>query len=484
MLSSTKPRSADNESEYTMPSETNSILILDDDEHVLKSLVRVLRTEGYSISCSNDPQEALTQCRTRSFDLVLSDQRMPKIMGTEFFLELSKIHPATRRVLISGYSDFSSVTDAFNEGVIHKFVVKPWDNIQLKELILEQLKQKNAQNTATQNSAKLVSEPKSSRKESDLGSHGIITNDPAMQQQLEIVRKTASSEASFFIYGETGAGKELAARAIHDASNRREKSFVAVNCANLSEHLLESQLFGHKKGAFTGADKDQRGLLTEAEGGTLFLDEVTEIPIALQAKLLRVLQEHEFMPLGETKTRKFDVNIISASSTRLKEAVETGKFREDLRYRLEVIPIDLPPLRARGADRKMLFDYFLAKQLLRHGHGAMQVDHSVYSCVEQYGWPGNVRELINVCTYIAALISAEDDRITLKNLPPDIRNTNLATVSQVPNEKTSTFLSRQITREMLEQAIRDYSGHRDSIAERLGISRMTLWRKLKKFRLV
>lgn len=467
-----------------MPSETNSILILDDDEHVLKSLARLLRTEDYSISCYSDPQEALTLCSTRTFDLVLSDQRMPKLMGTEFFLQLSQMSPETRRILISGYSDFSSVTDAFNAGVIHKFVVKPWDNIQLKELLRDQLKLKHSQSVTTRHPTNLVAERASTGKESDQGFHGIMTNDPAMQEQLAIIRKTASSEASFFIHGETGSGKELVARAIHDASNRRENSFVAVNCANLSENLLESQLFGHKKGAFTGANKDQRGLLTEAEGGSLFLDEVAEIPIALQAKLLRVLQEREYMPVGETKARKFDVKIISASSTGLKEAVEMDKFREDLRYRLEVIPIELPPLRARANDRKMLFDYFLAKQLLRHGRGALPVDQSVYSCIEQYRWPGNVRELINVCTYIAALTSAEDDRITLKNLPAEIRNRNIAAANQVPEKRTAALLSRQITREILKQAIIEYSGHRDSIAEHLGISRMTLWRKLKKFGLL
>ncbi len=464
-----------------MPNRTHSILIVDDDEHVLKSLVRLLRSEDYRISCYNDPEEALNRCRTDSFDLVLSDQRMPRMTGTEFLLKLSELHPETRRILISGYSDFSCVTDAFNAGVIHKFVVKPWNNIQLRELVSEQLKLKDQKLSLSLRASKAAADQESISGEADGNFNGILTTDPAMQQQLALIRKTASSEASFFIHGETGTGKELIARAIHDASNRREKPFVAINCANLSETLLESQLFGHKKGAFTGADKDQRGLLAEAESGTLFLDEVTEIPVGLQAKLLRVLQEREYTPLGETKARAFDVKVISASSTKLKDAVKSGKFREDLRYRLEVIPINLPALRARGGDRKVLFDYFLAKQLARNGYDVLPVDPSVYNCIEQYNWPGNVRELINVCTYIAALTNEEDHIITLKNFPPDISNANQLIASQEAAEQSTGLLSRQVTREMLEQAIRDYSGHRDSIAKNLGISRMTLWRKMKAF---
>lgn len=464
-----------------MPNRTHSILIVDDDEHVLKSLVRLLRSEDYRISCYNDPEEALNRCRTDSFDLVLSDQRMPRMRGTEFLLRLSELHPETRRTLISGYSDFSCVTDAFNAGVIHKFVVKPWNNVQLRELIAEQLKLKDQKHSLSLRASKSAPDQESIRREADRNFNGILTSAPAMQQQLALIRKTASSEASFFIHGETGTGKELIARAIHDASNRHERPFVAINCANLSETLLESQLFGHKKGAFTGADKDQRGLLAEAESGTLFLDEVTEIPVGLQAKLLRVLQEREYTPLGETKSRAFDVKVISASSTKLKDAVKIGKFREDLRYRLEVIPINLPALRARGGDRRVLFDHFLAKQLARHGHGALPVDPSVYNCIEQYNWPGNVRELINVCTYIAALTNEEDHLITLKNFPPDICNANQLIASEDSAEQATGLLSRQVTREMLEQAIRDYSGHRDSIAKCLGISRMTLWRKMKAF---
>ncbi len=458
-----------------------SLLLLDDDEHVLKSLSRLLRSEDYALSRFSDPMEALIQCTTREFDLILSDQRMPGMTGTEFFAQIATLYPQSRRLLISGYSDFEAVTEAFNLNVIHKFIVKPWDNDQLKALIEEQLAIKDAGTEVSIKPSELKPEKASLRPSDDESFHGIVSADPAVHQQIEIIRKTANSEAPFFINGETGTGKELIARAIHLESNRADKNFVALNCANLTESLLESQLFGHKKGAFTGADKDQKGLLAEAEGGSLFLDEVTEVPLALQAKLLRVLQEREYSPVGETKVVPFDVKVISASSLSLEQAVAQGKFREDLRYRLEVMPINLPPLRAREADKGILFDYFLQNQLLRHGRDELKVDVAVYQCIDAYHWPGNVRELVNVCTYVAALAGSDDVLVTIDKLPPTLRSpikippTANAAVSAQAEERT------ELTKESLKLAIKQFNGHRESIASHFGISRMTLWRRMKEF---
>lgn len=469
-----------------------SILILDDDDHVLKSLSRLLRTSNYGLSCFSDPQEALIQCATRPFDLILSDQRMPGMMGTEFFAQVAQLQPETRRILISGYSDFTSVTDAFNAGVIHKFIVKPWDNDQLRDFVAEQLVLKNRGESAPTPPSDLTPSNIASHSENRHAFHGIVTSDPGLQQQIALIEKTANTEAPFFIHGETGTGKELIARAIHLESDRCDGPFVALNCANLTETLLESQLFGHKKGAFTGADKDQTGLLETAEGGTLFLDEVVEIPMASQAKLLRVLQEREYTPVGGTRPVPFDVKLISAAALSLEKAVQQGSFREDLRYRLEVMPIHLPPLRARGEDRKDLFDYFLDNQLQRHGREVMDIESAVYDCVLSYQWPGNVREMVNVCTYIAALAGDDDEVVTLKLLPPSIRQSALPnqlanaiqgeTLAASDGQPLSkTVVSRQIDRDSLEQAIAQYSGHRESIAQHFGISRMTLWRKMKQF---
>jgi transcriptional regulator with PAS, ATPase and Fis domain len=315
--------------------------------------------------------------------------------------------------------------------------------------------------------------------------HGILTCDEAVLQQISIIQRTANSDAPFFINGETGTGKEMFAKAIHLESDRVDESFVALNCANLTETLLESQLFGHAKGAFTGAQKDQIGLLEEADKGTLFLDEVVEIPLALQAKLLRVLQEREFTPLGKTKPQSFDVKIISAASTSLEKAVELGKFREDLRYRLEVMPVFLPPLRARKEDVHELFDYFLYQQFARHNLEFIEVDPEVYRCVSSYSWPGNIREMVNVCTYVAAL-SGQSDAITLQSLPPVLlaqhqpSSVSRFSSDDAANEKP-TAVTRGMSHDDLEKAILDFFGHRESIAKHFGISRMTLWRKMKQF---
>lgn len=465
-----------------------SLLILDDDDHVLKSLARLLRSKNHSIACFTDPQEALIQCGLQEYDLVLSDQRMPDMEGTEFFYQLAQIYPATRRVLISGYADFGSVTDAFNDGLIHKFVVKPWNNELLIQLINEQLKIKGEGEASSLTPTTLVPSKAVVKESSPDSYHGIITQDLAFKQQLKVIKKAASSDAPFFIHGETGTGKEMIARAIHLESDRSERKFVALNCANLTGSLLESQLFGHAKGAFTSADSDQKGLLAEAEGGTLFLDEVTEIPIGLQAKLLRVLQEKEYTPVGKTMTVPFDVKIISASSTSLKKAVEEERFREDLRYRLEVIPIALSPLRARVKDKRMLFDHFLTNQLARHGCEDLPVEEKVYECIEKYDWPGNVRELVNVCTYIAALLDSDDTCIDMGSLPQVVRNARATPGSHLSESTTEDIAprspvlrSRAITKENLGQAIEEFHGHRDSIAQHFGVSRMTLWRKIKQF---
>ena len=462
----------------------HSVLIVDDDDFVLKSLARLLRSQDLAISYYHDPLEALIQCTTREFDLIISDQRMPGMLGTEFFRQIEGYFPQTRRILISGYSDFNDVVGAFNDDTIHKFVLKPWNNVQLKTLVAEQLQLKDE---GAASASQLIEMPGERQAAVD-SFHGIVTQDPVMLDQLSLVSKAAKTDAPIFINGETGTGKEMVARAVHLESKRRDKQFVALNCANLTETLLESQLFGHKKGAFTGADQDQGGVIMEAEGGTLFLDEVVEIPMSLQAKLLRVLQEREYTPIGETKTRKFDVKVLSAAALNLETAVHEGKFREDLRFRLEVIPISLPSLRDRGVDIRLLFDYCLAGQFERHGLSMVPIEDAVYEKIQTYSWPGNVRELVNVCTYIAALAGADCEEITLTDLPvalntyvgipePAAQRVNVSASSTAAADDEAP----QINRASLEEAIEAFDGHREKIAAHFGISRMTLWRKMKKY---
>lgn len=465
-----------------------SILIVDDEENMLWSLDRALRNKEYSITCLGNPEEALEHCSDKKYDLVISDQRMPSMMGVDFLERLARKIPDSRRILISAYTDFYDVVEAFNQGIVHKFISKPWDNDLLKKLVAEQLNAK----TQEDGSSILAKQDISKIKNDNQGPilfHNILTTDPTLKKQIEFIKNVAHSNAPFFIHGETGTGKELFAKAIHKESNRTKFPFIAVNCANFSESLLESQLFGHKKGAFTGASNDQDGYFKAADKGTLFLDEVTEIPLELQAKLLRVLQEKEFSPVGETKTIPFDIQIVSASSTSLNDAVNAGTFRSDLQYRLNVMPVTLPPLRERKDDIILLLEFFLNKEIESQNVIVNQVDDALLEYLNQYPWPGNVRELANICIYLTAVAPANDHKITLDCLPESILNqsdNNSAfierrkqAINNSPATSANTINTQLITSEMIQQALHNNNGNKSLAAKELGISRMTLYRKMQ-----
>lgn len=328
--------------------------------------------------------------------------------------------------------------------------------------------------------------------------HGILSNDAGMHRLWEQIHRVARQEVPIFILGETGSGKELIARAIHRESPRPDKPLVSLNCANLSESLLESQLFGHRKGAFTGAIRDQIGLLAQADGGTLFLDEVTEIDPGVQAKLLRVLQEREYTPLGGSAPVRFDTLIISASQTPLYQAVREGTFREDLFYRLHVIPLELPPLRDRSDDVLLLFRHFLRLEMAKNKAvpPTQEIAADVFTLIGRHNWPGNIRELQNVCAYIAAM--SDGERVTLDHLPRELREAFVnpgggaqpsghppyspfapsPSFTGEPGEGSKDAPGR-LRREAIVEALEQAGGNRSKAARRLGVSRMTLWRHMK-----
>ena len=329
--------------------------------------------------------------------------------------------------------------------------------------------------------------------------HGLRSADPAMKGFFEQVRRVAASDVPVFITGETGTGKELVARALHAESNRAKNPFLSMNCANLTDSLMESQLFGHRKGAFTGAVKDQPGLLAMANGGTVFLDEVTEIPLNLQARLLRVLQEREFQPLGDTRLQSFDAQVLSASHKPLPQAVLEGTFREDLLYRIHVIPLELSPLRERGDDVELLFDLFLAQLYQQKlGSDPPPVEFSVLELIRGHTWPGNVRELLNVSSYVFSMASGPS--ITPAHLPRQLRegyvNRTQGQLSMGGGRDLSPVSGGKALESMGDFSVGRYSkslddkaidaalilakGNRSSAARALGISRMTLWRHMKK----
>lgn len=474
-----------------------SLLIVDDEENMLWSLDRALRNKNYEITCLDNPFDALDLCQKSSFDLILSDQRMPNLEGVELLTKISKLLPKSKRILISAYTDFYDVVEAFNDGIINKFITKPWDNDTLRKLVKEQLKSSEEKQTTI---SSIDIHPSKSKAESPaiVIFHNILTASSPVIKQIEFIKTVANSNAAFFIHGETGTGKELFAHAIHLESNRSKFPFVAVNCANLSETLLESQLFGHKKGAFTGATKDQEGLFSSAEGGTLFLDEITEIPLDMQAKLLRVIQEKEFTPLGETKPIPFNIQIVSASSTSLSDAVNSGNFRSDLRFRLDIMPITLPPLRERKEDIIPLLEHFLEKEMINQNVLIKDVDSEVLHFLISYSWPGNIRELVNLCIYLVAVAPAYEHNISMASLPdtmlkPSTPNAAIQKSLQkgfierrstANNTATTTPAAKKvntqlITLDMIQQALTNNNGNKSLAAKELGISRMTLYRKIQ-----
>lgn len=300
--------------------------------------------------------------------------------------------------------------------------------------------------------------------------HGILSRNISMHRLFENIKKAAQTDVSIYISGETGVGKELVARAIHAESKRAQQPFVAVNVANFSSDLIESQLFGHKKGAFTGAINNSAGLMQTAANGTLFLDEVTSLPTNTQAKLLRVLQERQYYPVGDVKLQEFNASIVSASNMSFEKAIEFHQFRKDLRYRLEVIPLKVPALRERRDDIILLFTYFL--KLASNGK-EWKIDKLLAKKLKQYSWPGNVRELENCARFAVAM--ANNAQLKIDDLPENIQKA-LSTNMPVKRKK--------LTQRMIISALKRNSSNRNKTAEFLGISRMTLWRKMKTYKLL
>jgi two-component system repressor protein LuxO len=456
------------------------ICIIDDERSIGRALMRLFRRLDVRVEAFVDPIEALAWLGKNPVDVIITDQRMPGMSGTELLAALGEEQANATRFILSGYSDFEEITAAFNQGGIHKYISKPWNDEELLFTVESVLS-----STSEEFDLPLELKPRAGvRPQRMLGA------DPAMVKLFEQVRRMATANVPVFIHGETGTGKELVARALHEESFRADKPFIAVNCANFSAELMESQLFGHKKGAFTGADKDRTGLLEAANGGTLFLDEVTTLPMALQSRLLRVLQEREYTPLGSNQVISFDAQVLSASSQRLATAVEDGSFREDLRYRLEVLPLDLPALRQRGRDALVLFDHYLAevREDIR-----FDFSREFSTFLERYSWPGNVRQLINIANYVATM--SDSSNLDLGCLPADVREAYLLSaagsgqgvsrLSQVSSQRAPAGDSAevkpmwQLEREAIEAALRACDDNIPRAAAMLELSPSTIYRKMQ-----
>ncbi|MEN6620974.1 MAG: sigma-54 dependent transcriptional regulator [Smithella sp.] len=388
------------------------ILVVDDDQGMREFLEIMLVKEGYDVTSAENPAKAINICKKIAFDLVITDLRMPKINGIEFLKIVKDMHPETMVILITAYASGETALNAMKEGA-YDYVEKGGSIEELKKVVREALLKKGLINEKNGNKAD----------NEDSFFYGMIGTTREMQKIFATIKKVADTPANILILGESGTGKELVARAIHNNSSRVEKPLVAINCGGIPENLLESELFGYMKGAFTGAYSDKPGLFELASGGTIFLDELGELPPVLQVKLLRVVQEKTFRRIGGSENIKVDVRIISATNQNLEEKVKKRDFREDLYYRLNVIPIHVPPLRERKGDITLLANHFIEKYAREFGKEVRTISSYAMELLMDYAFPGNIRELENIIERSVAMESSNiilPENLLLSNSDGDL----------------------------------------------------------------
>jgi DNA-binding NtrC family response regulator len=439
-----------------------SILLVDDEEKILKALGRALRDEGHEVVAAGGAREAQRLLASRPFDLLVVDNRMPEKTGLELIRELASTTAEGDRpqiIMMTAHATVESAIAAMKLGAFD-YLQKPFE---VEELLVVARRALEHQRLRTQNRYLL------SEREEEFDHYGIVGRSGAIQEVIRQLELVAQARSTVLITGETGTGKELVARAIHDRSAQREMPLIKVNCAALPEGLLESELFGHVKGAFTGAISSKKGKFALADGGTIFLDEIGTMSPAVQAKLLRVLQEREFEPLGAERTEKVDLRVIAASNRDLRRMVTEGRFLEDLFYRLSVIPIHIPPLRERREDIPALTDHFIRKHNQRTGKRIEKVDDAVLEAFRGYDWPGNVRELEN--TIERAVVLSPGPVITRHEV--SLLGVTEATPVGLPSLKLHQNVD-WVERETIARALQRSAGIKKDAADLLGISQRAL----------
>ncbi len=440
-----------------MAKEKPSVLVVDDEANILKTMTICLEDIGLNVTSCQRPQEALQRIVNQSFDLAFVDLKMRPIDGLKVLKEIKTFSPETTVVIITAHGSIESAVEAMKEGAFH-YLQKPFDYLELQILAQKALEYHRLRKEVENYRAQL---------RQLTGTEYIITRHKKMLENIQMAKRIAATDLSVLIEGESGTGKELFAQLIYQHSDRHDKPFIKINCAALPDNLLESELFGHVKGAFTGAIKDRKGRFELADGGTIFLDEIGELSPSLQAKLLRVLQQKEFERLGESKSRKVDVRIIAATNKNLEQAMAEGNFRKDLFYRLNAVRIKLPPLRERPEDIMLLVQYFLEQ--FSEGQ-KIELAPPAVKAFKSYRWSGNVRELENVIKRAIAL--AKTNTIELNDLPEEVRFALEKPVRPLSLEE----MEKQHIKKVLQIA-KDLN----EAAEILGIDPATLWRKRKRY---
>jgi DNA-binding NtrC family response regulator len=454
-----------------MTSPRGAILLADDEEKILKRLGRALRDEGHEVVEATTIREAQRHLGERSFDLLVVDNLMPDMTGLELIREMSQSMAAADRpqiVMMTAHGSTQIVREAFKLGV-EDFLEKPFEVEELLTLARRAVKSLRLQ---TQRQY-LISE-----RDAEFNHYGIVGRSRAMEDVIGRAELVAQTKSTVLITGETGTGKEMVARLIHHRSAQREMPLIKVNCAAIPETLLESELFGHVRGAFTGATMSKRGKFALADGGSIFLDEIGTLSPAIQSKLLRVLQEREFEPLGAERTHHVDVRVIAATNRDLKQMVSEARFQEDLYYRLNVIPIPIPPLRDRPEDIPVLVDHFVQKHCQRTGKRIERIDDGVVLALRSYDWPGNVRELEN--TIERAVVLTTGSAITTASV--SLLGATSAPASGIPSLRLHQNLE-WVERETIRRALEQAGGVKKDAAELMGISQRALSYYLAKYRL-
>jgi two-component system response regulator HydG len=474
----------------TLPSTRHArLLLVDDDEEACRLLAEVLEREAYEVVPALTADEALAKVEEAGpFDAVLTDLRMPEKSGLDLLKVLRERDPGALVLVLTAFGDATAAGEAIRAGA-YDFISKPYDLAALRETLARSLGRRRLAGLRRDGGA----EPASAAEPA--GGPALVGHSPAIIEVMKTLARVAPSQATVLVFGETGTGKELVARTLHRFSSRSDQRFVAVNCSALAEGLLESELFGHVRGAFTGAATARPGLFREADHGTLFLDEIGDISPALQARLLRALQEHEIVPVGSETAVQVDVRVLAATHRDLPDLVRQGRFREDLYYRLNVVTLALPPLRARRQDIPLLIDHFLRELTSRHGRGPVAVDPEAQRRLLAYEWPGNIRELQNVLE--RAMLLAEQDVIGPEHLTPIVRGAAGSAVDSPPALPTGADAGgpaepdaaprlqslEEIERRHVLHVLTAMRGNRDETSRILGISRRTLSRMIQRWNL-
>lgn len=445
------------------------VLAVDDDPETLEILQQQLSREGYQVTQCESAEQALALASNDEFDVVLSDVHLGGMGGIELCERMVHARPDVPVVVVTAFGNMETAIAALRAGAFD-FIQKPMEPVQLYHSLRRATERRNLEQEVRRLREQTQAPP-------TIGS--LIGESPPMKRIYAMIQQVADTDTSVLVSGESGTGKELVARALHEESKRRSRPFLAINCAAVPAQLLESELFGHTRGAFTDARSDRKGLFEQANTGTIFLDEVGELPTELQPKLLRVLQERKIRPIGSSREIELDIRVVAATNRQLESDVEHGRFRADLFYRLNVVQLDLPPLRERGMDILRLAEHFLRQYSERLGRSIEGIERSAAQKLLDYDWPGNVRELSNYIERAATLTSANQIRVI--DLPEKVRRFEVTGMPAQESIPQTVITLQELQERYIESVLKRVQGNKTQAAKLLGLDRRTLYRKLERY---